>query len=290
MKPATKTATALAAGGGIAALACLYVRHQRRLAVAAAAAASAADPNRKFRKDYAPCAYTVSHVSLVFELEKAEARSEVTAVLTLAPSVAGTPDLRLDAESACGTPVLVGVWVDGKELRADVDYVLDPSQDSLVVRRSALGDRPMGVVRSASPPLPPFPLSPLPSADPLPPPPPLQDFELTTKCAHDPKANLSLQGLYQSSGVFCTQCEANSFRQICPFLDRPDVMTTYTCRIEADKAACPVLLGNGNKVASGDLPGGHGTLRYSRTRGKNRPTSSGWWPATSSRCGPPSPP
>ena len=289
MKPATKTATALAAGGGIAALACLYVRHQRRLAVAAAAAASAADPNRKFRKDYAPCAYTVSHVSLVFELEKAEARSEVTAVLTLAPSVAGTPDLRLDAESACGTPVSLAsgwtarscapTWTTCSTRRRTASW-----SDG---RRSATGPwawcvrRRRRCRRSRCLRCSPLTLSP---------PPPLQDFELTTKCAHDPKANLSLQGLYQSSGVFCTQCEANSFRQICPFLDRPDVMTTYTCRIEADKAACPVLLGNGNKVASGDLPGGHGTLRYSRTRGKNRPTSSGWWPATSSRCGPPSPP
>ena len=52
------------------------------------------------------------------------------------------------------------------------------------------------------------------------------------------------------------QCEAESFRKITFFPDRPDVLTRYTTRIEADKAACPVLLSNGNCVEAGDLPGG----------------------------------
>ena len=62
-------------------------------------------------------------------------------------------------------------------------------------------------------------------------------------------------GLYRSSGTYCTQCEAEGFRRITYFPDRPDVMAVYTTRIEADKAEAPVLLANGNLRESGDLPG-----------------------------------
>ncbi|HEY4143141.1 MAG TPA: aminopeptidase N, partial [Pseudolabrys sp.] len=65
-----------------------------------------------------------------------------------------------------------------------------------------------------------------------------------------------LSGLYRSSGTYCTQCEAEGFRRITYFLDRPDVMAVYTTRIEADKAEAPVLLANGNLVESGDMPNG----------------------------------
>jgi len=71
-----------------------------------------------------------------------------------------------------------------------------------------------------------------------------------------PQENTSLEGLYKSSGNFCTQCEAEGFRKITYFLDRPDVMARYTTTIVADKARYPVLLSNGNLVASGDLEGG----------------------------------
>ncbi len=71
----------------------------------------------------------------------------------------------------------------------------------------------------------------------------------------DPSANTALSGLYRSNGVWCTQCEAEGFRRITPFLDRPDVLSTYSVRLEADRALAPVLLSNGNRVAGGDLPG-----------------------------------
>ena len=71
----------------------------------------------------------------------------------------------------------------------------------------------------------------------------------------DPSANTQLMGLYRSGAIYCTQCEAEGFRRITYFPDRPDVMAVYTTRIEADKAEAPVLLANGNLVASGDLPG-----------------------------------
>jgi aminopeptidase N len=72
----------------------------------------------------------------------------------------------------------------------------------------------------------------------------------------NPAANKALEGLYVSGGNFCTQCEAEGFRSITWFLDRPDVMARYTTRIEADKARYPVLLSNGNLIESGELPGG----------------------------------
>ncbi|SFM24108.1 aminopeptidase N [Ectothiorhodospira mobilis] len=72
----------------------------------------------------------------------------------------------------------------------------------------------------------------------------------------EPRANTALEGLYVSGGNFCTQCEAEGFRRITWFPDRPDVLTVYTVRLEADRATCPVLLSNGNPVETGDLPGG----------------------------------
>src|SRR5690554_971211 len=81
-------------------------------------------------------------------------------------------------------------------------------------------------------------------------------FELTVVTWIEPQNNTRLEGLYKSSGMFCTQCEAEGFRCITYFPDRPDVMARYRTRIEADKASCPVLLSNGNDVDRGDLEGG----------------------------------
>jgi aminopeptidase N len=69
----------------------------------------------------------------------------------------------------------------------------------------------------------------------------------------NPLNNLRLEGLYVSDGVFCTQCEAEGFRRITYFLDRPDVMAIYTTRIESPKSLAPVLLSNGNLIEQGEL-------------------------------------
>jgi aminopeptidase N len=79
-------------------------------------------------------------------------------------------------------------------------------------------------------------------------------LELITYC--NPEANKALQGLYLSRGVYCTQCEAQGFRRITYFLDRPDVLATFTTRIEADRSEAPVLLGNGNLIERGIRDGG----------------------------------
>ncbi len=87
-------------------------------------------------------------------------------------------------------------------------------------------------------------------------------FLLEIETEINPKANTRLEGLYISSGTFCTQCEAEGFRRITFFPDRPDVMTVYEVTLRADKALYPVLLSNGNLVESGDLPDGRHWTRW----------------------------
>ena len=79
-------------------------------------------------------------------------------------------------------------------------------------------------------------------------------LEIRNTCA--PEKNTTLSGLYTSAGGFFTQCEAEGFRRITYFLDRPDVMAVYTVTLRANKAAYPVLLSNGNLVEQGDLDNG----------------------------------
>jgi aminopeptidase N len=86
--------------------------------------------------------------------------------------------------------------------------------------------------------------------------PDLEVFSLEIETRLDPGANTKLEGLYQSGGTFCTQCEAEGFRRIVPFLDRPDVLSVYTVRMEADQKKCPVLLSNGNLMEEGILSEG----------------------------------
>ncbi|GIU53309.1 aminopeptidase N [Shewanella sp. KT0246] len=90
----------------------------------------------------------------------------------------------------------------------------------------------------------------------------LNDFELRLVTKQDPEANSSLEGLYMSDGAYCTQCEAEGFRRITYFLDRPDVLAIYTVRVEADKAAFPFLLSNGNLVEKGETTAGRHYVRW----------------------------
>ncbi|KAJ8426344.1 hypothetical protein Cgig2_021897 [Carnegiea gigantea] len=86
--------------------------------------------------------------------------------------------------------------------------------------------------------------------------PPSGTFMLEIVTEIYPQNNTSLEGLYRSSGNFCTQCEAEGFRKITFYQDRPDIMAKYTVRIEGDKSKYPVLLSNGNLIDQGDLEGG----------------------------------
>ena len=78
-------------------------------------------------------------------------------------------------------------------------------------------------------------------------------LEITTHC--NPEANKALSGLYRSRTIYCTQCEAQGFRRITYFLDRPDVLSVYTTRVEADRDDAGVLLANGNQVERGNIRG-----------------------------------
>jgi aminopeptidase N len=85
--------------------------------------------------------------------------------------------------------------------------------------------------------------------------PPPRAFTLTIDTEVNPSANTKLMGLYRSNGVYCTQCEADGFRRISYLLDRPDVLSVYTTRIEAEREEAPVLLGNGNLREAGEVEG-----------------------------------
>jgi aminopeptidase N len=86
---------------------------------------------------------------------------------------------------------------------------------------------------------------------------PQRPFKLRIETELDPAGNTKLMGLYRSGSAYCTQCEAEGFRRITYFLDRPDVLSTYLVRLEADRNEAPVLLANGNPEARGDIPGGN---------------------------------
>ena len=84
----------------------------------------------------------------------------------------------------------------------------------------------------------------------------IDEFILTIVTEIDPLNNTSLEGLFKSGGAFCTQCEAEGFRRITYYLDRPDVMAIFSTKVIADKEQYPYLLSNGNKTDEGDLPEG----------------------------------
>ena len=188
---------------------------------AASATAEPKAPVEKLRKDYRPVPWSVASVDLLFSLNDGETDEEratkVTAKVAMSP--AGKPGEANDIVLDCEDIELESVAIDGV---AVAGYTLE--DDVLTIPASAV------------------------PAD-------LESFTLETVSLLSPAANLQLSGLYKSSGMFCTQCEAEGFRRITPYFDRPDVMSTYTVRIEADQERYPVLLSNGNKVAEGVVEG-----------------------------------
>ena len=89
-----------------------------------------------------------------------------------------------------------------------------------------------------------------------------ESFVLSTVVRIDPEGNTALEGLYRASVIFCTQCEAQGFRKITFYPDRPDVMARFTVTLVADRKLCPVLLANGNLTASGELDGGRHSATF----------------------------
>ena len=146
---------------------------------------------------------------------------------------------RLDPEKTCvtsrlavvrreGTDVAEPLKLDGDELKL-VSVAVDGKADKVAL---SVASEELLVIAN------------LPSTD---------RFVVEIETEINPQANKTLSGLYRSDSIYCTQCEAEGFRRITYFLDRPDVLAIYSVRIEAPKAGAPLLLANGNPVKSGDL-------------------------------------
>lgn len=174
--------------------------------------------------DYAPYPFELKDVQLTFDLAKDDdEKTTVQFEAAVSPnyvSIGGAkkaPSLKLNGDGTCVD--LEDIYLDGNKLVEDEDYIID--KKSLTILNPPDGDFTLGVV---------------------------------TKI--EPHNNTALEGLYKSSGNYCTQCEAEGFRRITYYPDRPDVMSKFTTTIIADKTNYPILLSNGNLVASGDLNGG----------------------------------
>ncbi|MDH5933233.1 aminopeptidase N [Vibrio splendidus] len=89
-----------------------------------------------------------------------------------------------------------------------------------------------------------------------------KEFTLTIVTEVDPEGNSALEGLYKSGGAFCTQCEAEGFRRITYYMDRPDVLAKFTTTVIADKAENPFLLSNGNRVDAGEAENGRHWVKW----------------------------
>jgi len=161
----------------------------------------------QYLKDYKAPDYTISDISLTFDLELET--TTVTAVSKVI-QVNKNTSLVLDGEDL----ELISVAID--------DKILSNEQYDIVNSQLIITDLPAL-------------------------------FELSIVTRLNPSENSKLEGLYLADGAFCTQCEAQGFRRITYYLDRPDVMAIFTTKIIADKAQFPYLLSNGNKTDSGDL-------------------------------------
>src|SRR3989442_1356856 len=168
------------------------------------------------RLDYRPPAFLIDVLTLTFDLAPADTRVTATYGFRRNPAAHA-----LDAAA----PLVL----DGEQ-QQDVHVELDGE----VVAEDRLSFDPGTLILRDSP----------------------ASGSLTIHSRIAPAQNISLEGLYVSSGVFCTQCEPEGFRRITYFPDRPDVLSRYTVTLRADRAACPMLLSNGDLVARGALPDG----------------------------------
>ncbi|KAA8492797.1 Puromycin-sensitive aminopeptidase [Porphyridium purpureum] len=172
-------------------------------------------PAVKLLADYTPPPVMVDNIDMEVQLH--ETKTVVTSVLTCRARP-GVSVLELDMDSSMVINTGSGISINGAPA-ADVSVSAENSKLCIPIP---------GDVSSAG-----------------------ASFQVQTKVVVNPEANKALEGLYMSGGNFCTQCEAEGFRKITPFPDRPDVMSTYSTVIIADKEKYPVLLGNGNLVESG---------------------------------------
>eukprot|EP01134_Creolimax_fragrantissima_P008128 CFRG8128T1 len=165
--------------------------------------------------DYTPYPYVMNNVHLEFVLKGEEAF--VTSTLQVKPVRSqSVKDTQLVLDGDGEFLTLQGVFINGRELLEGKDMIKGPT--TLTIN---------GISEAC---------------------------ELVVKTRFTPKENTELAGLYVSGGNYCTQCEAEGFRRITYFPDRPDVMSIYTTTIHADAQLCPVLLSNGNLTSEGVSP------------------------------------
>jgi Peptidase M1 N-terminal domain len=179
------------------------------------------EPTEIFRKDYQPLPYTVSNVRM--DIHVREGRTTVAAELVLVKNPAygssndrapASEELVLDGDESAVK--LLELQMNGRHLVENEDYVLEPGR--LILKR------------------------------------PTDGAVLKTVVEIVPETNTQLSGLYRSGSMYCTQCEAQGFRRITYYPDRPDNMAVFDrVRLEADRGSCPVLLSNGNLLEQGSV-------------------------------------
>ena len=193
-----------------------------------------AAPREVRLEDYRPPPFLVDRVDLDFDLAAAESLVTSNLVLRRAPGTPPDAPLVLD-----GTELeLVDVAFEGRVLSAN-EYSLD--EDGGLVLPASFFDRERGDAGRADPHTP---------------------FSLRVRTRVFPERNTGYKGLYASNGILCTQCEAEDFRRITFYPDRPDVLARFTTTLRAARDEFPVLLSNGNPVESGSTQDGRHWVRW----------------------------
>lgn len=171
-----------------------------------------------YLKDYRPPPFTIETTDLYFDLYEDHA-SVVAKLLFKRNDAAEEDSLRLDGQLL----QLERVLLNGQELTPE-QYLRDDESLTIPELSKLLGAA-------------------------------FHEFQFECHTRIEPQNNTALEGLYKSKKMFCTQCEAEGFRRITYYLDRPDVMSKFTTTVAAEKARYPVLLSNGNNIASGAVDG-----------------------------------
>ena len=174
--------------------------------------------------DYKRPPFTTEHVEMNFDIH--DKHTICTSKVKYTRSAEGRNDtqISLDCESPNpkGKPYVRKVTMNGVELAPGTGYTVDEK------------DKKLNITLDPSE----------------------TEVELEIETYLEPEENKALSGLYKSDSCFVTQCESEGFRRITPFLDRPDVMAKYTVRVEADEKTVPVLMANGNTIATGKAANG----------------------------------
>lgn len=176
-------------------------------------------PKRIFLADYTAPFFQVKNIDLHFDLHETKTRVRATQLIEVTGKKAkeNLPLAPIPLQLNGQHLKLISVKLDGQNL-TPADYSVD--DETLTISVTA------------------------------------KKFTVETLVEINPSENKSCEGLYLSKGIFATQCEAESFRKITYFLDRPDIMTSYTVTLEADKSKYPVLLSNGDLISKKDLADG----------------------------------